>query len=139
MVRILDPKRKNYHCWVTNLTKTNLVIHDIGYTLRPYSTVDVLDYKHSYLTPEKVQKSIDDGDLRERAEKSLIVIRQSAPEKVVEKTIEVCKASFPNKTRSVVEIEEKYYKELDFDDTFVSDEEFIENTLESAEEDHKSL
>ena len=33
----------------------------------------------------------------------------------------------------------RFYKELDFDVTFVSDEEFVENTLESAEEDHKPL
>lgn len=138
-MEINSKDRKNYHCWVTNLTKMNLTINDIGYTIPPYKTMDVLDYLHSYLTPEKVQVSIDGGDLRHGLNRKLLVIRQSEPAVEKPRTLEISKASYPNKYRSVLEIEEKYYQELDFDSTFVSDEEFVEKTIESAQDDHKSI
>jgi hypothetical protein len=131
--------RKYYHCWVRNITNINLVINDMGCTISPYKTVDILDYLHSYLTPENVQKSIDSGDLRYFADKKMLVIRQSEPEAEKPRTLEISKASFPNKQRSILEIEEKYYKELDFDNNFLSDEDFVEKTMESAQDDHKSI
>lgn len=134
-----DLNRKHYHCWVTNLTKAKLSIRDIGYVLEPYKTIDILDYLHSRLTPEKVQKSIETGDIKYFYNKQMLLFRQSAPEPEKPRTLEMSKASFPNKNRSVIELEEKYYKELDFDNTFVSDEEFVEKTMESAQEDHKSI
>lgn len=118
----------------------NVTINDIGYTISPYKTMDILDYLHSNLTPEKVQKSIESGDLRYYFEdKKMIVIRQSEPEVEKPRTLEISKASFPNKQRSILEIEEKYYKELDFDNNFLSDEDFVEKTIESAQNDHKSI
>ena len=135
----INKDRKYYHCWVTNITKMNLTINDIGYTISPYKTMDVLDYLHSNLTPEKVQKSIESGDLKHGLDRKLLVIRQSEPEVEKPRTLEISKASFPNKQRSILEIEEKYYKELDFDSNFLSDEDFVEKTIESAQDDHKSI
>ena len=117
----------------------NVVVDDIGYVLYPYKTKDVLDYLYSNLTPEKVQKSIDSGDIKRYSDKNMLLVRQSAPEPERERTLELAKASFPNKARSLLELEEKHYQELDFDSTFVSDEEFVEKTIESAQDDHKSI
>ena len=136
---IVSKTRKNYHCWITNISKMNIVVDDIGYVLYPYKTKDVLDYMYSNLTPEKVQKSIESGDIRRLSDKNMLLVRESAPEVERERTLEMTKASFPNKARSLLELEEKHYQELDFDSTFVSDEEFVEKTIESAQDDHKSI
>ena len=41
----------------------------------------------------------------------------------------MAKASFPNKPRSLLQVEEKHYQELDFDNTFLSDEEFADKLV----------
>ena len=123
-----------YHCWIVNLTNTHLSLTDVRVTLPPYSTMDILDYRHSSLTVQEVEKSLESGSLFTAQDKKRIRIRQSQPQALPEKTIELSQVSFPNKYRSSVVIEEKHYEELDL---FINDEEFAEQNAEMSMLEHE--
>jgi len=129
--------RKNYHCWITNLTKMKIVVGDLKITLQPLNTIDILDYKHSRLTPEQVSESIKKGSLCLKKKENKIKIRSSEPDKLPPiKTLELSKSSFPYKNRSLLVLEEKIFDELELD---ISDEEFAMENADSAMEEHLSV
>ena len=120
---------KGYHCWLTNISKTIICLDDIGYTLQPRQTLDVLDDRHSNLTLEIVEASINKGSIGASLNKT-IFMRKSAPTKDAFKgKIEISKVSFPYKQRMIVEVEEPNYEELYIG---ISDEEYANDNAEIA-------
>jgi hypothetical protein len=119
---------KGYHCWLTNITKYKIVLGDLKFTLQPRQTIDILDDKHSNYTVEEVQKSISSGSISKKLNKS-IYVRTSKPEPKRERKIKISEISYPYKSRSIVEVEEPNYDELEIE---FSDEEYAEENANLA-------
>jgi hypothetical protein len=128
-----DISKIGYHLWITNKTNSILRIPDIHFRIEPYQTIDVLDYKHSPITIEQAEQSLLSGSLADLYKKNKIVIRQSQPVEIP-KTIEVSKVHFTSKYKTLVEIEQRIFRELELD---VTDEEFAMQNSESIIEENK--
>jgi len=121
---------KGYHCWLINISKKKIVLGDLGFTLQPRQTIDILDDKHSNYTVEEVEKSINGGSISKRLNRE-IYIRMVPPPKQQARKLQVSKTSFPYKQRTIVEIEEPNYEELNLD-IGISDEEFANENADEA-------
>ncbi len=104
-----------YHCWITNITRSKLVLWDLKYTIDPGKTVDLLDYRGSRLSVADVELSIKQGSLGKLYDLKMIKVRQGQPQKIDFKKIDVATLSFPNKVRTMIKIESQRFKELEFD------------------------
>jgi len=129
----LNKENFGYHCWVVNKTNRKITIGDLRLTLKPYDTLDILDYRHSNLSIKQVQLSLESGSLCERKKQKKIFIREIKPEIFVGRTIELSKVSFPNKGKSSVKIEEKIFAEFEISD---DDNKFAMENTENAIEEH---
>jgi len=104
-------------CWVTNLTNRKVVIGDLRWTIKPHTTVDLLDPRHSNLTSEQVEQSRKSGSLAKREKQEILKIRLSEPElNNKSRTIDISKTSFPFKAKSLVQLEQKKFEELEFEE-----------------------
>lgn len=129
------PSNIGHHCWVTNITKRDILIGDLGARVPSMKTVDLLDNRHSIYTVEKVKKSLEAGSLKARLQAKQILIRQSEPQPQV-RVLESSKITFPNKKRSTIKFEEKVFEELEIDDSFEEEELFAEEMADLAAIDH---
>lgn len=132
---MISKDKKGYHCWVTNLTKRDIGIGDLGVEVKSMTTVDLLSPGHSYLTVSRIKKSMESGSLKRRKDQKSLIIRFSKPE-LIERKIEVSKVTFPGKYRSSVKFEEKVYKELEVGGSFDDDDKFAENMADIGEDQH---
>jgi len=127
-----------YHCWVTNFTKRDILIGDLGVRIPAKGTVDLLDPRHSYLSLERVTYSLEKGSLARRMDPKIqpkqIGVRHGPPQVLPKRVISKSEVSFPNKDRSLVKIEEKSFPELELD--AMDEENFAEEMAESALMDH---
>lgn len=110
--------KKEY--WVTNISKMNVSLSDLNLTIKAFSSVNLLDKKHYSYTFEQLYKSTTEGSIA--AKKDKILVRQNAP--VPEnKNMEFVKESFiPTRARSMYEIKEEVYEELNISDEQFADE-----------------
>ncbi|HUU87440.1 MAG TPA: hypothetical protein VMX17_06770 [Candidatus Glassbacteria bacterium] len=125
-----NPKNKGYHCWVTNITKKDIGLSDLGVSIRSKTTLDILDCRHSYLTVEQVNKSIKYGSLGKRIKQKLLILRYSEPEPINPYREVVSTVSFPNRKRSILTHEAPDFEELEF--SMEDDLKFAEETADSA-------
>jgi hypothetical protein len=132
-------KQKGAHCWVTNVTKTRIIIGDLGLPIAPWQTLDLLDPRYSILTAEQVAKSEESGSLCKRKKQKVIVVRRSEPVKVQERQIEVSKASYPYKLRSLVEIENPIFEELEFEMDDAANEAFANKNADYVNEERGGI
>jgi hypothetical protein len=108
--------------WVTNISKRNVSLADLNLTIKSYTSVDLLS-KHYYYTKEQLIKSVESGSIFKKRDK--IVVRKISPE-ILKANMPFLKDSFiPSRERSVIEIKEELYEELD-----VSDEKFAEENAD---------
>lgn len=108
-------KKKSF--WVTNTCNRNVSLSDLYLTIKAYSSVNLLDSKHYYYTLEQLEKSAVSGSLFKK--RKLISIRNVEPDfKKVKKNI-VNETYITSRQRSILDIKEDIYEELN-----VTDEEF---------------
>ena len=129
-----NSNNKGYHCWVSNITKRDVRLGDLGVCIRSKTTLDLLDCSHSHLSIEQVKKSIENGSLKKRIKQKALFLRYSEPEPKMPRQIEVSEASFPERKRSLVIHTEPEFDELDF--TSEDEVKFAEETAESALKEH---
>ena len=127
---------KGYHCWVSNLTNHPIKIGDLGISIPPYKTIDLLDWKRSSLTLPAVQMSLEKGALLRKQDEKLIIIRQSKPEKKHLELVPLSKVYIPSRARSFITIEEKKYEELENPFDQAADMEIANELAESELADH---
>ncbi len=130
------PTNVGYHCWVTNMTKRDILIGDLGARIPSMKTVDLLDDWHSIYTLERVQKSLESGSLFARKKAKQILVRQSAPGQKPPRTLDVSNVSYPNRARSTIKFEEKVFEELEIGGSREEEEIFADEMAESAVVDH---
>jgi hypothetical protein len=123
-------KRLSTPFWVTNISNRNVTLTDLALNIPAYRTVNLMDTRHYQYTIEQLQKSATSGSLF--LKRNMIVVRKVAPEIHKEKKSINHQAVIPSRERSVLEIKEEKYEELQ-----VTDEEFASDNYEMADSDSK--
>lgn len=119
--------------WLTNISERNVMISDLNITIKARSTVNLLDKRRYSFTQEQLEKSLENGSLK--AKSHLVVKRLVPPGTPMEYKIQVDKSAVvPDKMRSVVEIKEENYEELQ-----LTDEQFAEEMADTVDIDRKPL
>lgn len=125
---------KDPEFWITNISTNNISLSDLNITLNSYTSVNLLDKRHQYLTVEEIRDSLKKGALSKYIKMRKIVIRHSAPV-IFKDEIKVDNdAIIPNRNTSIFEIEQKNYEELD-----ITDEEFAAENADIAEMDTQPM
>jgi hypothetical protein len=118
--------------WVTNVSNMNVTLADLALNIPAFRTVNLMDTRHYSYTIEQLQKSAASGSLFKKRNK--IVIRHLAPEIHKEHKAIDRQATIPSRERSVLEIKEEKYEELQ-----VSNEEFALENADLADMDAKPV
>jgi hypothetical protein len=131
--------RKEY--WVTNICNRNVSLSDLNLTIKAFTSVNLLDFKHYSYTLDELEKSRKTGSIFKKRDK--IKVREVAPEIIKMDMSYIRDAKIPTRQRSIYEINEKKYEELDFlehqGNQFTEDERFAEENAELADLDTKLL
>ena len=116
--------------WVTNISKRIVSLTDLALAIQPMTSVNLLDKKHYSFNKEQLLKSASSGSLF--AKKDKIVVREFPPGvKKKEQMPFQRDAIFPTKQRSIVELENIKYEELE-----LSDDDFAKENADTAQQDH---
>lgn len=99
--------------WIINITKLNISLADLNVTIKPYSSINLLDIKHYSLTKDQLDKSLKSGSLYNKRDK--VKLRNGSP-KVNKINLVMSKDIMPTRERSLYNIKEEYYEELNLDD-----------------------
>jgi hypothetical protein len=119
-------KNQPQEFWIVNASNRDVMLSDLYLSVKAYCSVNLLDKKHYYYTWEQICKSVESGSIYNKRNK--IFVRKNAP-KIQRKTIQIDKNAFsPSREKSVYEIKEEKYEELN-----LSDEQFAEENLELIE------
>jgi hypothetical protein len=130
----MRPKKSNRieedALWITNISKKAIHLSDLNVVIRPFTSLNLIDKRHSDLTRAQVEKSEKSGSLCRY--KNYVVVRKIAPGIEPKMYLPFDKdAVFPTKHRSTVEPDNVKYEELE-----VSDDSFAADNAELAEADH---
>jgi hypothetical protein len=119
-------KKDKISFWVTNICNRNVSLADLNLTIKAFSSVNLLDKKHYSYTLEQLQKSANNGSMFKK--KHIISVRKVDPV-VLRMNIPLSAETYiPNRQRSVLEIKEENYEELN-----VSDEQFAAENSDMIE------
>lgn len=101
--------------WVTNMSPMNVTLADLALNIKAFSTVNLLDKRHYGYTLEQLIKSKESGSLFKKRDK--IAIRDVPPPRPEKPKTPFAQSSFfPDRARSIYEIEEEEYEELKVSD-----------------------
>lgn len=101
--------------WITNISNRNVTLADLACNIKAYTTVNLADVRRYGLTMTQIQKSSESGSLS--AKKSFIKPREVAPPQEPEKSAHILhNAYIPSRTKSIFEITEVTYEELEVSD-----------------------
>src|SRR3990167_9030865 len=121
---------KEHGFWLTNVSRKNVCLSDLAITIPAKRSMNLLDPKHFTYTLEQLEQSAASGSIFIKRDK--IKVRNVAPDVVVKPGIYVLNESRGTKPRSLLQIVEKRYEELN-----VSDEKFDEEFAAIIELDKK--
>jgi len=114
--------------WITNISKMNVSLADLNLTIKSFTTVNLLDSKHYSYSADQLIKSATEGSIFKKKDK--LVIRQLAPKHEKSKILFDRETMMPSRERSIFNIKEEYYEELD-----ITDEEFAKENADTADID----
>ena len=118
--------------WVSNISNRNVTLSDLALNVPAFRTVNLLDKKHYKYTLEQLEKSRDSGSIFAKRDK--IRVRQVAPE-VVQPNLPFLKETYiPSRERSILEIKEQHYEELEVDQK-KQEEDYANENAEYAQMD----
>jgi hypothetical protein len=117
--------------WVTNISNMNVTLSDLALNIPAYRTVNLMDTRHYQYNLEQLQKSAESGSLFKKSNR--IVVRKAAL--VIHKNSKPLidrSTAIPSRERSVLEIKEEKYEELQ-----ITDEESAAENADLADMDSK--
>jgi hypothetical protein len=117
--------------WVTNLSNMNVSLTDLNLTIKAFSTVNLLDMRHYQYTLEQLQKSATAGSLFKKRNK-LVVRKVAPPDPKREEKKSNLQSVIPSREKSIFEIKEEKYEELQ-----ITDEQFAMENADTADMDTK--
>lgn len=101
--------------WITNMSPMNVTLADLALNIKAFSTINLLDKRHYRYTMEQLLKSQESGSLFKKRDK--IAVRDVPPPKPEKEKVPFAHSSFfPNRARSIYEIDETEYEELSVSD-----------------------
>tara|TARA_B110000503_G_scaffold137320_2_gene221330 strand:+ start:244 stop:633 length:390 start_codon:yes stop_codon:yes gene_type:complete len=109
--------------WVTNISNMNVSLSDLNLTIKPFSSVNLLDSKHYSYTKEQLDKSVKDGSIFKKRNK--IFVRKVAPIVEVKTILSIKDTYIQSRERSVYSIKQETYEELE-----MTDDEFIKENID---------
>jgi hypothetical protein len=118
--------------WVTNISDRNVTLADLALNIPAFRTVNLLDTRHYQYKLEQLQKSAASGSIFKKRDK--IAVRRMAPDIQKDGKLIDRQAAIPSRERSVLEIKEEKYEELQ-----VSNEEFAIENADLVEMDSKPV
>ena len=122
--------------WVTNMSPRNVTLADLALNIRSFSTVNLMDKKHYSYTLEQLVKSKESGSIFAKSDR--IKVRDvPPPRKDVNPMPFVQSSVIPDRTRSIYQIDEKEYEELNvsLEDQQKQDEIYAQDNADLAELD----
>lgn len=122
--------------WITNFSKMNVSLTDLNITIKPFSSINLLDNKHHQYTLKQLEESANNGSIAKKKDK--IAVRKVCPS-IVKNNVLVENYSMPSRERSVFNIKEEKYEELHFNDSEKDLYEFAKENADFADMDTKPL
>ena len=122
---------KNDTFWITNFSRSDVTLYDLGITIKAQRSINLLDSKHYSFTRAQLETSAVSGYLFSKRDK--ISIRKVPPNEITKKSSKFAvTAEYPleRQIRSAVVPEEVVYEELNLDDS-----KYAEENAEFAEQD----
>lgn len=117
--------------WVTNISNMNVSLADLALSIPARKTVNLLDTRHYSFTKEQLEASHTNGSLFKK--RSKIKKRKVPPIIETRQMLEVdFNAIVPSRRRSIVQIENIQYEELD-----LSDDIFAQQVADLTDENKK--
>lgn len=118
--------------WITNISNRNVSLTDLNLTVPAFSSINLLKKGHYYYTPEQIELSVKEGSIFHKRDR--IVVRKVEPETIVMNIPWNEETFIPDRARSLFQIKQEKYAELD-----LSDEAFAEENAEIAEQDRQPI
>lgn len=112
--------------WITNISNKDIHISDLGLVIKSYSSIKLLNNSRLPLAEEQILKSINSGVISKKKE---LIIGNNTPNQIVVQKKEISTNTIPDRSRSLKEIKEEKYEELN-----LSDEEYINQISEIIED-----
>ncbi len=114
--------------WITNISNRNVSLADLNVTIKAFSSVNLLDSKHYSYSVDQLEASAKTGSLAKKKDK--LVIRRFAPT-ITQRNVSLNRdAMIPSRERSLYNIKEEHYEELN-----ISDEDFAKENADTAQID----
>jgi hypothetical protein len=117
--------------------KKDISLADLRLTLRSGRSVNLLDKDHYSYTLEQLQESAKSGSIHKKS--YAVKIREVAPRPKTHRVDIQNKRAVLKPARNKVEVEKKYYEELDFDDERAAEEQFATEAAEAAFQDEAPI
>lgn len=124
--------------WVSNNSPMNVTLADLALNIKAFSTVNLLDKRHYAYTLEQLRKSAASGSLFKKRNK--IAVRNNPPPEPEKPLTPIARSSFfPDRSRSIYEIDETEYEELKVsdEDQKMQDELYAQENADLAEIDNQ--
>ena len=124
--------------WVTNASPMNVTLADLALNIKAFSTVNLLDKRHYAYTTEQLQKSATSGSIFKKRDR--IKVRNLPPPMPEKPKTPFAQSSFfPDRARSIYEIDETEYEELKVsdEDQKMQDELYAQENADLAEIDNQ--
>lgn len=125
-------KNKIKTFWLTNTSNMNVSLSDLNLTIKAYSTINLLDNKHYKYTEDQLIKSAESGSIFKKSNR--LSVRKINPKIFETKMLFVQDAVIPYREKSIFNIKEENYEELN-----ISDEEFARDNADIIELDSKPI
>lgn len=132
--------------WVTNISPRNVTLADLALNIKSYMTVNLLDTRHYKYTMEQLRKSQQSGSIFNKRDK--ILVREIEPvlgpneeaQTLFPKEAQLTfskEAIIPNRSHSILVIEDKEYDELKMseEDKLKQEEIYAQENADLAEID----
>jgi hypothetical protein len=125
-------KKQSPPFWVTNISNMNVTLTDLALNIPAYRTVNLMDTRHYQYTMGQLQKSASSGSIFKKRNK--IVVRNIGPA-ISKETKPIDRETvIPSRNRSVFEIKEEKYEELE-----ITDEALANENADLADLDNKPI
>lgn len=99
--------------FITNITNRNITIGDLQMSFKAYTTVNLLDFKHYHFTEQQIIDSFQSGSLYKK--RKMFKIVNNLPKKDENKIVNTKVIRF-TPPRSIIKVEDKNFKELNYND-----------------------
>jgi hypothetical protein len=105
---------KDQEFWIVNISNRNVTLSDLNLSIKAGSSVNLLDKKHYHLTMDQLQKSLTSGSIYKKRDK---IFKRVVPPTFKKDPMAIdMNAVVSSRSKSIFEIKEERFEELEFTD-----------------------